>query len=69
MKEPLERLPLRVPEAAARLGLGRSAAGELIQSGELPAVRMGMAVRITASRLAAAVETQALAVPGSGRDG
>jgi excisionase family DNA binding protein len=53
-----ERLLLRIPEAAARLGLGRSTIYELIQAGDLPAVKIGRAVRVPASRLAAWVERQ-----------
>jgi excisionase family DNA binding protein len=55
------RLLLRIPEAAARLGVGRSTVYELIQAGQLPAVRIGKAVRIPASRLEAWVELQARA--------
>jgi excisionase family DNA binding protein len=54
-----EQLLLRIPEAAARLGLGRSTIYELIAAGELPAIKIGRAVRVPASRLTAWVEQQA----------
>lgn len=54
-----DRLLLRIPEAAARLGIGRSTVYELIQAGALPVVRIGKSVRIPASRLEAWVESQA----------
>lgn len=46
-----ERLLLRIPEAADRLGLGRSTVYELIQSGALPVIRVGRAIRIPARAL------------------
>jgi excisionase family DNA binding protein len=45
------KLLLTIPEAAERVGLGRTKLYELIQSGELPTVRIGRAVRISAERL------------------
>jgi excisionase family DNA binding protein len=59
-----DALLLRIPEAAQRLGLGRSTIYELIASGDLPAVRIGRAVRVPASRLAAWVERQAQEAEG-----
>ena len=53
-----EQLLLRIPEAAARLGLGRSTIYELIAAGDLPAIKIGRAVRVPASRLATWVERQ-----------
>jgi excisionase family DNA binding protein len=53
-----ERLLLRIPEAAARLGVGRSTLYDLIADHAIPVVRIGRAVRIPASRLAAWVERQ-----------
>ena len=47
----MERLLLRVPEAAEITGLGRSKAYELIQSGEWRCVRIGRSVRIDAAWL------------------
>jgi excisionase family DNA binding protein len=49
------RLLLRLPEVAARLGLGRSTVYELIQRGELPVVRV---VRVPAAALQRWVERQ-----------
>jgi excisionase family DNA binding protein len=46
-----ERLLLTVPEAAARLSLGRSKVYELLTRGELQAVRIGRAVRIPVAEL------------------
>jgi excisionase family DNA binding protein len=37
---------LRIPEVAERLALGRSTVYKLIQSGEIPTVRIGGAVRV-----------------------
>jgi excisionase family DNA binding protein len=52
------QLLLRIPEAAARLGLGRSTLYEMIQRGEIPVVRIGTAVRIPAAALVRWVEAQ-----------
>ena len=53
-----DRLLLRIPEAAARLGLGRSTVYELVQRGELPVVRVGRAVRVPLAALQHWVERQ-----------
>lgn len=44
-------LLLRVEEAARLLGLGRSKVFEMLGAGELPAVRIGRAVRISRAAL------------------
>lgn len=44
-------LLLRIPEVAAELRLARSSVYQLIQSGELPVVRIGRAVRVPRSAL------------------
>ncbi len=52
MNEPVSRcMLLRIPEVMSALGLGRTKIYELIASGELPVVRIGRAVRISASAL------------------
>jgi excisionase family DNA binding protein len=50
------QLLLRIPEVAGRLGLGRSTVYELIQSGELPVVRIGRSVRVSSESLRRWVE-------------
>jgi len=44
-----QRLLLRIPEVAKALGLGRSTIYELIAKGELPVVRVGRAIRVSAT--------------------
>ena len=56
-----DRLLVRIPEAAERLGLSRSTLYELIGAGELRVIRYGRAVRVPVSELAAWVERQAKA--------
>lgn len=51
-----QRLLLRIPEAAEQLGIGRTKIYEMISKGELPAIRIGRAVRISASALRKWVE-------------
>jgi excisionase family DNA binding protein len=53
-----ERLLLRIPEAAQRLGLGRSTVYQLIAAGHLPIIRIGRAVRIPVAGLTHWVENQ-----------
>jgi excisionase family DNA binding protein len=63
---------LKVPEAAARLGLGRSKVYELIASGELQIVRVGRAVRVPARAVedfASRMETTAQRPGAAGREG
>lgn len=54
----LEPLLLRVSEAAALTGLGRSKAYELVASGEWPSVTIGRCVRVPLAGLRAWVERQ-----------
>ncbi len=42
----MEKILLKIPEAAELIGLGRSKAYELAATGEWPTVRIGRAVRI-----------------------
>jgi excisionase family DNA binding protein len=51
-----QRLLLRIPEVAERLGIGRTKIYELIATGELPTVRFGRAVRVSATTLQKWVE-------------
>lgn len=51
-----DRLLLKVNEAADRVGIGRSKAYELVQSGEWVSVRIGRCVRIPAAWLEEWVE-------------
>jgi len=51
-----ERLLLTVPEAAMRLGLGRSLIYQLVMSGELASVKVGRARRVPVSALENFVE-------------
>lgn len=51
-----QRLLLRVPEVAERLGIGRTKIYEMIATGELPTLRIGQAVRVSVSALQKWVE-------------
>jgi excisionase family DNA binding protein len=53
-----EPLLLRVPDAAARLGIGRSKFYELLHNKEIPTVRIGRAVRVPVAALRAWVEAK-----------
>ncbi len=55
----MDTLLLRIEDAARRLSLGRSKTYELVQSGDLPVVRIGKAVRIPVAGLERWVERQA----------
>ncbi len=54
----MEKLLLRVPEAAELASVGRTTAYELIASGAWPVVRVGSAVRVPLAGLRAWVEAQ-----------
>ena len=54
----MEKLLLRVAEAAELASVGRTKAYELIASGEWPVVRVGTAVRVPLAGLRAWVEAQ-----------
>ena len=47
----MEQILLRAEEVARALGLGRSKVYELMQSGELPVVRIGRSVRVARAAL------------------
>ena len=59
---------LRVDEVAALLKLGRTKVYQLVADGELPAVRIGKVLRISAEALQQWLSRQAVANPG-GREG
>jgi len=54
----VERLLLRVPEAAELTGLGKSKTYELVASGEWPSVTIGRSIRVPLAGLRAWVEEQ-----------
>lgn len=60
---------LRVPEAAAALGLCRTSVYELINEGELPIVRLGGATRIEASEVIALIRRKTLRRGGQNATG
>lgn len=47
----MEQLLLRAEEVARSLGLGRSKVYEMMQTGELPTVRIGRCVRVARAAL------------------
>jgi excisionase family DNA binding protein len=47
----MDKLLLRVDEAAELIGLGRTKTYELVASGQLPAVHIGKAVRVATSAI------------------
>lgn len=51
MMTPIEPICVRVDEAARMLGLGRTKLYELIGSGEITAIKLGKATRITTESL------------------
>lgn len=55
---------LRVDEVAALLKFGRTKVYQLVADGELPAVRIGKALRISAEALQVWIREQAAANPG-----
>jgi len=55
----MEKLLLRVPEAAEVLGLGRATVYALLAAGTLPAVRVGKSLRLPAEQLRRWVEERA----------
>ena len=55
---------LKVDEVAALLKLGRTKVYQLVAAGELPAVRIGKVLRISAEALQEWLSTQAVTSPG-----
>jgi excisionase family DNA binding protein len=53
-----DRLLLRLPEVATRLGLGRIRVYDLIQRVDLPVVRVGREIRVPVGALQSWVERQ-----------
>jgi excisionase family DNA binding protein len=47
----MEKLLLRISEAAEAVGLGKTKFYELVQAGEVPSVRIGRSVRVSAEAL------------------
>ena len=56
MQDTKPKLLLRVSEAAELLSVARSKAYVMVQSGELPSVRLGKSLRVPAAALTAFVE-------------
>jgi excisionase family DNA binding protein len=59
---------LKVPEAAALLGVGRSKCYELLASGALPSVSVGRARRVPSEALRWWVRSGCPEAPGAGRE-
>lgn len=57
-RQSLQPVLLHADEAAALLGLGRSTVYRLLQSGELPSIRVGRAVRVPRASLARWIAAQ-----------
>lgn len=64
----MEKLLLRVNEAAELTGLGRSKCYELIQSGEWPSIKIGRCLRIPAAGLRDWVQQEAERALGDAQD-
>ena len=60
----MDRELLKVDEVAALLKIGRTKVYQLVAEGELPAVRIGKALRISAEALQEWLSTQAVTSPG-----
>jgi excisionase family DNA binding protein len=56
MEGRVDKILLRIEEAADVLSLGRSKTYELIQAGEIPVVKIGRATRVPATALRAFVD-------------
>ena len=60
----MDRELLKVDEVAALLKLGRTKVYQLVAEGELPAVRIGKVLRISAETLQEWISQQAVTSPG-----
>jgi excisionase family DNA binding protein len=58
-----ERMTLSIEEAAARLGISRALAYELVRRGELPRLRLGRRIVIPLKALEEFVESATVARP------
>ena len=63
----LDKLLLRVGEAAEILAISRSKAYEMIASGEIPAIRLRGSIRIVMSDLERMIEAESRVVPLDGQ--
>ena len=54
----MERLLLRVVEAAEAMGISRSACYELIARGEVPSIKLGHSIRVPAEYLKTWIDEQ-----------
>lgn len=62
-------LVLTVPEAAALLRIGRSAAYEACRCGDIPSVRLGRKIRVPRAALLALIDPQGVVSGGDGAPG
>lgn len=62
----LDRLTLRVDEAAAALGISRSKTYALIGSGDLPSLHLGASIRVPVDELRQLIRDRAALTPGGG---
>jgi excisionase family DNA binding protein len=60
----MEKLLLKIPEAAEVVGLGQSKVYELIRRGEFPVIHIGRAARVPAEELRRWVDELAAEVNG-----
>ena len=61
----MDKLLLRVPEAAESTGLSRSTIYELISSGDLPSVKVGRVIRVRVDALREWVQNRSSPAPSA----